>query len=111
MHALKDQETAKRLLGEPSRKERRKQFQQQRIEERMRRAAKMLGGTFVTSARGTPHILVEIDQGVEASVCFFASSQTWRVFYPFGVDRPHQHVTTHRSLEEVEARIEEIEGN
>lgn len=83
----------------------------QKPEERVMHAAKMLGGESATLPGGVPHVLVEMDEGVEASVCFFASSQTWRVYYPFGIERRFQHVTTHNNLEEVEARLQEIEGN
>jgi len=79
------------------------------IDERVRTSARLLGGEFCVSKRGTPHVLVEIDEGVEASVCYFASSKTWRVYYPFGLERRHQEVTTHNTIEEVETRLQEIE--
>lgn len=42
---------------------------------------------FRVSIRGVPHLLVG-HEGNQASVCWFASSRTFKIFYPYMTDNP-----------------------
>lgn len=51
------------------------------VEDVAREQMRHLGAYFRTSKRGVPHILIDI-AGVLYSCCYFASTQTWKVFWP-----------------------------
>lgn len=52
------------------------------IKDRLQRVATQVGGIYRISNRGVPHLVVSGGSGM-CSVCYFGSTRTWRVFYPY----------------------------
>ena len=53
------------------------------IIDKVREAAKSLGGEFKIASRGVPYFVLRQHKGVDYSVCYFAKTKTWKVFWPY----------------------------
>jgi len=73
------------------------EFQRENIERKVRLFAITVGGYARISRHGVPHVIVKVGNTVY-SACYFGSTNTWRVFYPYPSD--NQHKITFKSSEE-----------
>jgi hypothetical protein len=72
---------------------------------RIKHAAERLKCAWRISNRGVPHLLVQIGSQ-QASVAWFGSTRTWRVFYPYlGSNQQKQ---TCKTLHEVERYLQDL---
>lgn len=55
------------------------------IKAKVQKMAEDLGGTFRISQRGVPRAIVSVGE-TTYSICWFAKTSTWRVFYPYGLE-------------------------
>lgn len=72
------------------------------------RVAASLGGLFRISRAGVPHIVLDVGSGRRASVCFFARTRKWRVFFPYCEFDKQQIKTTHEGVPQVMDRLAEL---
>lgn len=79
------------------------------VRDLMRAMALHLGGWFRISARGVPHVVVTVPGWrYRFSVCYFASTDKYKVFYPYAMFNMEQHKTHCGSEAEVINLFEEL---
>lgn len=87
-------------------------MEQSEIVELVKSASVELNGVFTRSKRGVPYIVVKVT-GVEEcfSVCYFASTAIWRVFYPCYSHNRKQQKWDFGSVDKVKEFFTNIEGD
>lgn len=62
---------------------RKKKMSKTAIINHVKEMADRIHGTFRIATTGTPHILYTGKTGITSSICYFAHSDTWKVFWPW----------------------------
>jgi len=62
--------------------------------------AESIKGRYRVSGRGVPHIVVTMGK-IKYSVCYFATNNLWRIFYPWGTYGIEQTKITIKGSEKV----------
>jgi len=80
-----------------------------RYEELIARATPLMRDVvFRWSYNRTPHLLVENNNGVIVSLCYFKRHNSWRAFYPYGAST-QQHFDC-LSIDEILVAVEKLGG-
>jgi len=72
------------------------------------RGAEILGGRFRICHNEVPHIVVDLGDGHQASVCFFGRNRTWKVFFPYGESKEKQIQVSLSEISQVQEQLNQL---